>query len=464
MNDLAGRAVTVVGLGKGRTAVGLVRFLTARGARVTVTDAGGPDELAEGIGRLAGLDVTLALGAAAGDAAIDSATLVFHIPGIRADDPRLRRAIARSIPVLTELELFFELCPAPIVGITGTKGKTTTTTLVGLMLRATGRRVLVGGNIGTAVLDDVDGLGPADLVVLELSSFQLEPLRRSPQIGVVTLAGLDHLDHHLTPEAYHAAKRNLIAWQDPRDIAVLNLDDPATVALHAGCRSEVRGFSLLRRPPRGAYLDASGDLTLVDGDRDRRMLASADLIVPGRHNVANALAAAIVADAHGVAPEPIAAVLRAFRGVPHRQEPVGDSGGVLWINNSQGTTPDSTVVAVASYDRPAVLILGGVSKGMSFSAMALAVVERGRAAVLIGRDADLIGAELVAAKKALGKRDFVVADAASIEEAVVRAEALARPGDVVILSPACTSFDMFRSFEERGDRFRAAVRVLALPA
>ena len=194
MNDLAGRAVTVVGLGKGRTAVGLVRFLIARGARVTVTDTRGPEELAEGIGRLAGLDVTLALGAAAGDTAIDSATVVFPIPGVRSDDPRLRRAVDRCVPVRTELELFLELCPAPVVGITGTKGKTTTTTLVGLMLQTTGRHVLVGGNIGTAVLDHVEGLSAGDLVVLELSSFQLEPLRRSPQIGVVTLLGQDHLD------------------------------------------------------------------------------------------------------------------------------------------------------------------------------------------------------------------------------------------------------------------------------
>ena len=460
---LRGSRVTVVGLGKGRTAVGLVRFLLAHGARVTVTDDKGPEQLAEGLARLAGLDVRLALGGDAADRAIDGADLVFHIPGVPPAAPALVRAARRRVPVLTEMELFFRLCPAPIVGITGTKGKTTTTTLIGRMLEATGRRVLLGGNIGTAVLDEVDGLGPDDLVVLELSSFQLEPLRRSPHVAVITLVGEDHLDHHGSRAAYHAAKRNLVAWQGPGDIAVLDLDDPAAVALHAGCASELRGFSLVRRPRRGAWLDGTGRLVLVDGERERVVCAATELRVPGRHNVRNALAAAVAADALGVAPEASGAVLRAFTGVRHRQEPVGETDGVLWVNNSQGTTPDSTIVALASYARPAVVILGGVSKGMSFAALARALVDSGRGAVLIGRDAELIAAELRAAKEALGRRDFPVLAAATLDDAVARARALARPGDVVILSPACQSFDMFDSFEERGDRFRDAVRAFAGP-
>ena len=250
-DELSGRHVAVVGLGKGRTAVALVRFLLRHGARVTVTDAKGPAQLEEGRARLAGLDVALALGEGAEAAAIEEADLVFRIPGVRADAPPLRRAAERGVPVRSEMELFFRLCPAPIVGITGTKGKTTTATLVAAMLEAAGRHVLLGGNVGNAVLDEVDRLGPDDLVVLELSSFQLEPLRRSPQVAVVTLTGEDHLDVHDTRAAYHAAKRNLLAWQGPQDVAVLNLDDPATVALHEGSASEVRGFSLALRPRAG---------------------------------------------------------------------------------------------------------------------------------------------------------------------------------------------------------------------
>ncbi|MDO8563338.1 MAG: UDP-N-acetylmuramoyl-L-alanine--D-glutamate ligase [Candidatus Limnocylindria bacterium] len=463
-DDLTGRRVAVVGLGKGRTAVALVRYLLRHGARVTVTDAKGPAQLGEGLARLAGLDVALALGLDAEAAAIEAADLVFRIPGVRADAPPLRRAAERGLAVQSEMELFFRLCPAPIVGITGTKGKTTTATLVAAMLEAAGRHVLLGGNIGNAVLDEVDRLGPDDLVVLELSSFQLEPLRRSPHVAVVTLTGEDHLDVHDTRAAYHAAKRNLLAWQGTGDVAVLNLDDPATVALHEGCVSEVRGFSLALRPPRGAHLDASRDLALVDGGRSVVLCAARELRVPGRHNVANALAAAVAADACGVPPESIAAVLRGFTGVAHRQEAVGEADGVLWVNNSQGTTPDSTIVALDSYERPAVVNLGGASKGSPFDAMARAIVGRGRGAVVIGRDAPLIVEALAAAIRDLGKSAFPVERALSLEEAVRCARAMALPGDVVILSPACTSFDMFSSYEERGDRFRAAVRGFAAPA
>src|SRR5438094_551221 len=259
--------VTIIGLGKGRTTAGLARFLVGKGATVTITDPKPKEELAEGLARLEGVDVKLVLGPSSDDIALAEPDFVFVIPGIRPRSPTILRALQRRVPVLTEIALFFRLCPATIVGITGTKGKTTTTTLLDRILARGTRRVIVGGNIGTPIIQELDRLRPEDIVVLELSSFQLETIGHSPHVAVVTNILEDHLDHHGTRDAYVAAKRNIVAWQGPRDIAVLNLDDPTTVALHTGVPSEVRGFSLTFQPKRGGYLDPEGRLVLVSGDR-----------------------------------------------------------------------------------------------------------------------------------------------------------------------------------------------------
>lgn len=460
--DFQGRRATIVGLGSGRTAAGIAQFLVANGAQVTVSDAQPREQLATGIARLEGLPVELVLGPSSDDAALADPDYVFLIPGIRPRSATVLRAIQREIPVLTEIGLFFRLCPAEIVGITGTKGKSTTTTLAGRILGRGPRRVVVGGNIGLPVIQLLPTLTRDDLVVLELSSFQLETLGRSPHVAVVTNVLEDHLDHHGTREAYIAAKSNLVRWQGPRDLAVLNLDDPATVALHTGAESEVRGYSLSLRPKRGAYLDGAGQLVLAGPDGPVPLCRADELRVPGRHNVANALAAAVVGGIGGIAPEAIAEELRAFEGLPHRLEFVAERGGVWWVNDSQGTTPYATIPALGAHGRPPVVILGGVGKGADFSELGRAVVERARGAVLIGRSADEIEAAIEAARRGGAGAGPVVERAASLDEAVARARALARPGDVVLLSPACASFDMFRSYEERGERFRELVR--ALPA
>jgi len=457
--EFRGRRVTIVGLGKGRTTAGLARFLVAKGAQVTIADRMPREELREGIERLGDVPATLVLGPSSDDIALADPDFVFVIPGIRPRSPTILRALNRKIPVLTEMALFFRLCPAPIVGVTGTKGKTTTTTLVERVLSLGRRRVLVGGNIGHAVIQDVDTLTPDDIVVLELSSFQLETLGHSPHVAVITNVLEDHLDHHGTRDAYIAAKRNIVAWQGPRDIAVLNLDDPATVALHTGAASEVRGFSLALRPRRGAYLNDRQELVLVGGDRHVVLCAASELRVPGRHNVANALAAAVVGDVFDIDPQAIAGVLREFEGVPRRLETVGEKDGVLWVNDSAATTPAATETALAAFDRPAVVILGGISKGADFSRLARALTRRARGAVLIGRAADEI-AQAIAAADPEGR--IAVRRAASLEDAVAAMRELVRPGDVALLSPACASFDMFSSADERGNRFAEIVRETVL--
>jgi UDP-N-acetylmuramoylalanine--D-glutamate ligase len=457
--EFRGSRVTIIGLGKGRTTSGLARFLVGKGAAVTITDPKSKQDLAEGLARLEGVSVKFVLGPSSDDIALADPDFVFVIPGIRPRSPTILRALQRKVPVMTEMALFFRLCPAPIVGVTGTKGKTTTTTLIDRVLSLGRRQVIVGGNIGTgAPLHLVDSLTPDDIVVLELSSFQLETLGHSPYVAVVTNVLEDHLDHHGTRDAYIAAKRNIVAWQGSRDIAVLNLDDPATVSLHTGAASEVRGYSLSLRPRRGAYLDDTGQLVLVSGDRRAVLCKATDLRVPGRHNVANALAAAIVGDIFDVPAEAIGSALREFEGVPRRLETIGQAEGVLWVNDSAATTPAATLSALAAFpERPSVVILGGVSKNADFSALAHALVDRARGAVLIGRAAGEIEQAIA------GAGTLPVRRAGSLEDAVNAARELAQPGDVVLLSPACASTDMFASADDRGEQFSALVKAFTTP-
>ena len=457
--DFRDRRVTIVGLGKGRTAAGIARFLVANGARVTITDPLPRDRLGDGIARLADTPVELVLGPSSDDAALADPDFVFVINGVRPRSATVQRAVSRGIPVLTEIALFFRLCPAPIVGVTGTKGKSTTFTLAARMLENGSKRVIAGGNIGTSIIDLLPKISADDLVVLELSSFQLETLGRSPHVAVITNVLEDHLDHHGTRDAYVAAKRHILAWQGPRDVAVLNLDDPTTVALHTGVPSEIRGYSLALRPKRGAYRDADGVLALVDGATRTPLLHERELRMPGRHNVGNALAASIVADLYGIAPDRIAETLRTFAGLPHRLETVIEADGILYVNDSQGTTPYATMVALSAHGRPAVVILGGVSKSADWTELAHAVVNEARGAVLIGQSADELGSALERAGAA--RKPLPIERAATLPEAVRKARALARSGDVVLLSPAAASFDMFKSYEERGEIFRAAARELA---
>lgn len=452
--------MTIVGLGNGRTAVGIAQFLVANGARVTISDAKPREQLATGIARLADLPVELVLGPSSDDAALAEPDYVFVIPGVRPRSATILRARQREIPVLTEIGLFFRLCPAEIVGITGTKGKSTTTTLIGRILERGRRRVVVGGNIGLSVIQELPTLTRDDIVVLELSSFQLETLALSPHVAVVTNVLEDHLDFHGTREAYVAAKSSIVRWQGPRDVAVLNLDDPSTVALHTAAASELRGYSLSLRPRRGAYLDGDS-LVLVSGDRREVICSATDLRVPGRHNISNVLAAAIVGDLYDISVTEIREAVTSFEGLPHRLELVAERAGVWWVNDSQGTTPYATIPAIEAYTRPPVVILGGVGKGADFAELGHTVARRARGAILIGQAADEIGAAIDAAKRSAAGSQTVVERAVSFDDAVARARAIARPGDVVLLSPACASFDMFPSYQERGERFRELV--LAMP-
>ncbi len=460
MGRFTGRGAVLIGLA--RTHIALARYLVGEGARVRITDLKPAEQLTDELAQLADLAdrIEFRLGGHTLDDVLD-ADIVFVTPGARRDVGIVRQAIEAGRPVSSEIELLFELCPAPIVGITGSSGKTTTTTLTGLILERTGRRVWVGGNIGRPLITHVAEMTPDDLVVLELSSFQLEPMVASPAIAAITNITPNHLDRHPSMEAYAAAKANILRYQRPDDRAVLNADDPVGSAQAPLTPARLAWFSRRRAVARGAFLQteagAGGVLTLRDDDQTTPICSTAELKLPGVHNWENALAAAAIAAAAGATAEHARPVLTSFTGVPHRLELVRTRRGVAWYNDSIATAPERTLAALRSFDRPVVLMLGGRDKHLPLEELAAEVVRRGRAAVLFGEAAPLLEVALRAADP--GGR-LVRRRVERLPEAVAAAAELARPGDVVLLSPACTSYDQYNDFEERGAHFQRLVAEL----
>jgi UDP-N-acetylmuramoylalanine--D-glutamate ligase len=417
-----GRALVV---GLGRSGVALVDFLSARGVRVRVCDLRPAERVGPALSRLPA-DAETVLGGY-DERVLDGCGAVYASPGVPWDSDLLERARAASLPVSSEIDLFFRLCPAPIAGVTGTNGKTTTTAMAGAVLAMGPRPVVIGGNIGDTVLDRLDELTPRHQVVLELSSFQLESCAR-PHAGIAAVLNLtpDHLDRHGSMERYVGAKARLLLAQEGGDDALLNGADPRCRALAPLTPARVGWFDEHRPvPPVG---------------------------LPGAHNRSNALAAAAIGRAAGLPDDAIEEGLRGFRGVEHRLELVGEWGAVRWYNDSKATNPDAGAVGLRAFDgAPVVLIAGGQGGGFDLAAWLAEVRERTRAVVLLGASADELAERLAGHPQ---RR------AATLEEAVELADSLARPGDTVLLSPAHKSYDMFASYEERGHRFKAAVTAL----
>jgi UDP-N-acetylmuramoylalanine--D-glutamate ligase len=440
----AGR-VLVVGLGK--TGMSCARFLARRGAAVAVTDTRLEPPGLEAIRRELP-DVALFLGGF-DRSAFAAAELVVVSPGVSVEEPAIREARARGVPVLGDVELFARSAQAPVAAITGSNGKSTTTMLLGEMARIAGRRAAVGGNLGEPALDLLD---PAiELYVLELSSFQLETTESlAPAVATVLNLSPDHMDRYPDLAAYAAAKARIFR---SATVAVVNRDDPAVTAMPGG--RERRGFTL-GEPAAGDY-----GVRLRDGSPwlcrgDEPLIAAAAVAIPGSHNRANALAALAMGDALGLPPEAMREALRSFRGLRHRTELVAEIDGVRFYDDSKGTNVGATAAALEGFadGTPArtVLIAGGDGKGQDFTALGPLLARTARCVVLIGRDAPLIEAALDPATPRVHARDMA--------EAVRVAAGQASPGDRVLLSPACASFDMFRNYEHRGDVFAEAVRRL----
>jgi UDP-N-acetylmuramoylalanine--D-glutamate ligase len=444
-----GTKILVVGLGK--TGLSCARYLAARGERVAITDSRAAPPALDAV-RAELPDVALFLGGF-DPAVFASADLLVVSPGVPVATAEIQAAQQRGVPVIGDIELFARAVAGsdvPVAAITGSNGKSTVTTLLGEMARAAGRRVAVGGNLGEPALDLL--ADDRELYVLELSSFQLETtMSLQPAAATVLNVSPDHLDRYPDLAAYAAAKARIL---DGAAVAVLNADDPVVRAMPGGRQ---RWYFTLAEPQGpdwfGLRTDAAGSW-LCRGAQP--LLPATDLLIPGRHNLANALAALAMGQALALPLDAMLAALRGFRGLAHRTEFVAAADGIAWYNDSKGTNPGACIAALQGLhdDSQArtVLIAGGDGKGADFAALAPVVARCARAVVLLGRDAPQLARAL---------RDTVpLVQVADLRAAVGSAAELAQPGDRVLLSPACASFDMFRNYEQRGEVFKAAVREL----
>jgi len=446
---LKNKRVLVMGLGLFGGGVGAVRFLVREGADVTVTDLRSEEELDTSVRALDGLPVAFKLGGHDEDD-FQSSDLIVANPAVPRSSQFLKTAESAGVPITSEICLFVERCPAPVIGVTGSSGKTTTTSLLGEMLKRMDRRTVVGGNIGRSLLEDLDTLADDTPVLLELSSFQLDRLGDmlwSPHVGVVTNFAPNHLDIHGSLEAYREAKKQILKHQSEGDWAVVNGED-AEVVDWGGAGRRVK----FTTEGVGEVFVRDGEIRHAIGRSEQVVCGVSDLKLPGRHNLANALAATGAAIASGVSEEDVAAVLQSFEGVPHRLERVAEVNGVVYINDSIATSPDRTLVALKAFDRPIILIAGGYDKGIAFDDLGLAIGVRVAHLILLGQTGDAIATAV--------NGETVIHRAGDLEGAVTRATTLARAGDVVLLSPASASYDQFRNFEERGEQFRKLVENL----
>jgi len=446
---LDGKTIAVVGLAK--SGVAAARLLARLGGHVLASDAA-PREAWSPVAR--GLESDqIKTWSGHPDEAFRGAELVVVSPGVPLEIPSLVALQARGVPVISELELAFRVLEAEVIAITGTNGKTTTTALTGEILRGQVRPVLVGGNIGTPLSEGALDFPAAGLVVAETSSFQLEATETfRPRVAVVLNLAPDHLDRHRTYARYVDAKARIFANQTEADCAVLNADDPDTVALAGRTRARVLWFSRQRSLDHGVFVRDGWIVAKLNGHAEP-VAPVAEVSLRGAHNVENVLAATAGALWTGMEPATIRKGIAMFRGVAHRIERVHDARGVTFYNDSKGTNVASTIKALESFPEPVILIAGGKGKGQDFAPLAAAARGRVRAAVLIGVDRDQIRRELDAA-------GIPTEDAETMEAAVRQASRRARIGDVVLLSPACASFDMFQNYEHRGEVFKDAVRRL----
>jgi UDP-N-acetylmuramoylalanine--D-glutamate ligase len=445
-------------LGAGKSGIAAAEYLAEQGAAVWLNDEKNKDAFDPcTLEKLAAKGVILDLGRTADPLSI-KADLIMQSPGYPADKPVLLEAAAAGIPVVSEIELGYLATKASIMGITGSNGKTTTTSLLGEIMKKAFSNVFVGGNIGTPFISEAGKLAAEDWAVLELSSFQLETIRSfRPKIGLILNMTPDHLDRHKTFENYCEAKWRIAEFQDASDWLVLNYDDPM-IRQWAEEKTSVKSrklfFSRKTELSEGVWVDGRGMIMVSLLGEQTPVMATTDIRIPGAHNLENVLAAVGAAFAAGVKPEQIAQAIREFKGVAHRIEPVEEIHGVLYVNDSKATNTDAAIKAMDSFSRPILLIAGGLGKGGSYYDMIEKVKEKVKWLVLIGDDADKIEAA------ALEQGYQRIQRAGSLAEAVDFCASHASSGDVVLLSPACASYDMFKNYGHRGDAFKELVRAL----
>jgi UDP-N-acetylmuramoylalanine--D-glutamate ligase len=455
--DWKGRLVVIVGAARQGTA--LAAYLAAHGARVLLTDKHFADQLKISQERLSSLSIEWHLGGHPNEI-LDGADILCLSGGVPSDIPLVTAAQQRGITVSNDSQIFLEQAPCLVIGITGSAGKTTTTMLVGRILKAMEgngiRRGWVGGNVGNPLISNVDEMKPEDIAVVELSSFQLEWMTRAPKIAAILNLAPNHLDRHATIEAYVAAKGRILDFQNSHDIAVLNREDEATWALSSHVKGKLWSFGRESLPMGEFGTFVRGNEIWLRNEKDEQTVMPLSLIeLIGEHNLLNVLAACAISAAAGATTDAMRAGVRGFRGAPHRLEWVRNIGGADWYNDSKATTPQEAEAALRSFERPIVLMLGGRDKGLPWENIAELAEQRVRHVVTFGEAGEMISGviERVAPK-------LPVSRAVNLAEAVAAASKVALSGDVVLLSPGGTSFDEFVDFEDRGEHFRQLVNQL----
>ena len=460
MRDWHGKRVVIIGLA--RQGKALAQFLSQKGVEVVVSDQQSAEQLAPAIKELAAYELTYQLGSHP-SSLLEGTDVLFLSGGVPVDLPLAVEARKRGIELANDTQLFLEVCRAPVIGITGSAGKTTTTSLVGRMAEiafaGSERRAWVGGNIGRPLLNDLDEIKPDDLVIMELSSFQLELMTMSPHIAAVLNLTPDHLDRHGSMEVYAAAKKRILANQLKDDIAVVRHDDPLTWEMRSLIQGRMItfGWEQLTDEKESAYV-RDGVLRLMSGDVEHEICSVEKVALRGRHNLMNLLAASALASAAGLPIEAMSEAASNFQGVPHRLEFVRRVQGADWYNDSIATTPDRALVAVQTFVEPKVLLAGGQDKDLPWEAFAREVVRRVDHLILFGEAAQKIERHIKDAAKDDAKPTLVICE--GLADAVQAAAAVAEEGDVVVLSPGGTSFDEFTNYEVRGEKFRALVEEL----
>lgn len=443
-------------LGAARQGLALARWLARHGARVTLSDA--RTEAPSARAALADLPIIWALGGHPLEL-LNNCDLLCLSGGVPLTLPIVAEALKRGIPLSNDTQVFMEIVPCRTIGITGSAGKTTTTTLVGRMAKeAYGDAAYIGGNIGDPLINYVDEMKPTDLAILELSSFQLEQMTISPNVGAILNITPNHLDRHGTMEAYTAAKARLLDFQSAKDVAVLGHDDPGAWNLRDRVKGKLFTFSLheLDESLNGAYFH-DGLLALRDGNAYVPLILREKVLLRGDHNVSNALAAFAIAHAAGFPLDAMLAAVEDFHGVPHRLELVRELRGVRWYNDSIATAPERTMAAVRAFEEPIVLLLGGRDKDLPWDDLAALIHQRVDHVVLFGEAAEKIEKAVAGS----GSRPQTLTRCETLEQAVLQAAEVAEAGDVVLLSPGGTSYDAFKDFAERGERFREWVLKLS---
>jgi UDP-N-acetylmuramoylalanine--D-glutamate ligase len=452
--ELNGKRVLVVGLGKSGTASAL--FLKAHGARVTASDSKTFDQFSKEIPLLLDHGIVVETGGH-GERTFREQDLIVVSPGVPVDAPSLVQARARGEVVIGEVELAAQFFPGRIVAITGSNGKTTTTALAGEILAAGGFSTAVGGNIGTPAISLIERADQDTIGVLEISSFQLETIQTfHPSIAVVLNVTPDHLDRHHTLAAYVDAKARIFENQQAGDFAVLNADDPTCVEMAGRTLAQIFWFSRKKEIKQGAFVSQGRVLFRGPGGEREIMLVS-EIALKGAHNVENVLAAACVGALLGCEPEKIRSAVSHFKAVEHRLEYVATVGGVEYYNDSKATNVDATIKALESFPANIHLILGGKDKGSDYRALNDLLRQRVKRVYTIGAAAEKIESQIASVKSG----GVEIVQAGTLESAIKRAAAVAQPGDIVLLAPACASFDQFTSYEHRGKAFKEAVQELA---